>query len=122
MMVNNVPMSFVTRVCEAVYSKTKPGVTTIVIGAVSLKLFIKQYGTTYERFMLIGDDWSLGFNAFVKGSDTENLEAVADPTEYRIFLTNMRIFDVAVHDDENFIRDMAVLRMTEHEWAKEFAS
>ena len=103
--------TFVLKVCENLFSKTSPtNRNTIELGGVHLRLYVNSHWSGFDRYMLVGQDWTVGFNL-------QEPEGNADPS--RVFEAFSDIFEMTtahLTGEEAFLRDMTVLTMTASDW------
>jgi hypothetical protein len=103
---------FVLRVCEALFALTNPrDKENIVLGGVHLRLYVTSHWAGFERYMLIGQGWTCGFNLRPPEADSlpENI--------FSAFETKLEMFTPHLSGERNFMRDMTILTMTEHDWS-----
>ena len=108
---DGVPPELVISVCEAALARTKPREgRELYLGGVFLRLYVTNHWAGFERFMLIGRDWAVGFNLSLPDSDT-------DPNNiFQMFGTDWEVSVPGVEGARAFARDMVVLKMTQSDW------
>lgn len=102
-----VSADFLAQVCEALLSQTStdsPSSQETMMGGVALKLYVDNHWSGFERYMLVGKDWTVGFNLSMPESE-------ATP-KISIFKNQLEISNPHLTGEDAFIRDMTVLRMT----------
>jgi len=60
--------------------------------------------------MLVGSDWTVGFNLKEPDEDTDSNETI------RAFSAEFEIFTSHLQGESAFVRDMTVLAMIESDW------
>ena len=102
-----VSADFLAKVCEALLSQTNmysPSSQEIMMGGVALRLFVDQHWSGFERYMLVGRDWTVGFNLSDPTNETEN--------KVEIFKAEFEITKPHLTGEHAFLRDMTMLRVT----------
>jgi hypothetical protein len=102
-----VSADFLAKVCEALLSQTStysPSSRETMMGGVALKLFVDNHWSGFERYMLVGKDWTVGFNLSEPAPNAENL--------VQIFKTKFELSKPHLTGEHAFLRDMTVLRVT----------
>jgi len=103
--------SFVLKVIENLFSKTSPtNRNTIELGGVHLRLYVTSHWSGFERYMLLGQDWTVGFN--LKEPD----EAANPDHIVHAFSDEFEMTTPHLTGPDAFIRDMTVLTMTASDW------
>jgi hypothetical protein len=107
----HVPPEFVLKVSEIALSRTTwQEDDDHNLGGVNLKVYVDCHWSGFERYMLIGQDWTCGFNLRTPEEDSveENL--------FCAFTSKLEMFNPHVTGEEGFTRDMTVLKMTASDW------
>jgi hypothetical protein len=108
---SGVAADFVLKVCENLLAHTDPRKDDqIVFGGVHLRMYVETHWAGFERYMLIGQDWTVGFN--LRAPETEG-------EIYRAFGSDMELFTPHVTGDREFLRDATILMMTASDWSDE---
>jgi hypothetical protein len=105
---------FVLKVCETLFSRTSPhSREMLVLGGVHLYLYVNSHWAGFERYMLVGQGWTLGFNLRepVEESDPENI--------FTAFANQFEMFTPSLTGDREFMRDMTILMMSACDWDDE---
>jgi hypothetical protein len=106
--------SFIVKLCERLLAQTAPRHNgQMVFGGVHLSLFVDAHWAGHERYMLIGQDWTVGFNLSLP-TDTSD-----DDNIIEIFSTKMEMLTPHLAGERGFLRDACVLVMTESDWSED---
>ncbi len=106
---------FVLRVCERLLSYINPKERSeIVFGGIRLRLYVNSHWAGFERYMLVGPDWTIGFNIRPARETKEPAENV-----FTAFGTDLEVFTPHITGENEFLRDATVLKMTESDWVED---
>lgn len=102
-----VSADFLAKVCEALLSQTsldEPSSRQVRMGGVTLKLFVDNHWSGFERYMLVGQDWTVGFNLNEPTDDAAHTVS--------IFKSDFEISIPHLTGNDAFLRDMTILKLT----------
>ncbi len=106
-----VSAEFILKVVENLFSKTSPtNRNTIELGGVHLRLYVNSHWSGFDRYMLVGQDWTVGFN-LKEPEDTSDPECIVEA-----FSDSFELFSAHLTGPDAFLRDMTVLTMTASDW------
>jgi len=103
---------FVIKVCETLFSRTSPrSREPMMLGGVQLRLYVNSHWAGFDRYMLVGQGWALGFNLKEPDGTSECV--------YRAFSTEFQMTVPHVTGEREFVRDMTILSMSANDWDEE---
>ncbi len=112
-----VSAGFVLKLCECLFAHTNPhDRDKIVFGGVHLRLYVSSHWAGFDRYMLIGQGWTVGFNLRTPEDNEGNLNP---DNVYRVFGADFEMFTPHLTGDREFLRDATVLMMTASDWSDE---
>jgi hypothetical protein len=112
---SGIPADIILRVCEAIMAKTPPGGGQWVEMAQGVKLslaLMRKTDVDIERYMLLGQDWVAGFNLSLAPKDTTK-------NVYEVFGSHYLLSAPGVENQDGFVRDMVLMKMTHSDWRDE---
>lgn len=103
---------FVLRVCERLLAHIDPSDRSeIEFGGIKLRLYVNSHWSGFERYMLLGRDWTIGFNLKPADETPQPCENV-----FKAFAAEHEVFTPHITGERYFLRDATVLKMTESDW------
>jgi hypothetical protein len=104
---DDVPTDIVLQACEAVLERSRQA-SDVNLNGVALRCFMNHLDGL-DRCMLIGDDWSAGFNI--------SIPSPSSPNVYQIFGSEYEVTTPGVENWDSFRRDMTILTITQQFWS-----
>lgn len=105
---------FLVKVCEGLMSRTDPhnkaGRTATELGGVQLRLYVNNHWSGFDRYMIVGQDWTVGFNLREPNANTDP-DAIITAFSNQFEMTTPHLTG-----EREFLRDMMVLLMTQSDW------